>query len=260
MAVSPPPSSSSGVDPSPCEYDVFISFRGDDTRKTFTGHLYAALLRDEIKAYIDEKSLEKGEDISRALPKAIEESAISIIVFSPNYASSTWCLNELVHILKCKKEKDQIVLPIFHSVDPSDIRKQKRNYEEAFVEYEKRFSNETDKVNEWRRALTEASGFSGWDLRGKSEADIVKEVVKDVKEKLKYSRSNGALEDLRKKLEEKLELANNVLEDAEEKQLTDEKVRDWLLEMKEVKYRADELLDKINYEELKRKQEADSKS
>ena len=97
-------------------------------------------------------------------------------------------------------------------------------------------------------------------IYARSEADIVKEVVKDVKEKLKYSRSNGALEDLRKKLEEKLELANNVLEDAEEKQLTDDKVRTWLLEMKEVKYRADELLDKIHYEELKRKQEADSKS
>ena len=73
-----------------------------------------------------------------------------------------------MHILKCKKEKNQIVLPIF-GVDPSDIRKQKRSYAIAFVEHDQRFSDETDKVKvkEWREALTEASGFSGWDLRGK---------------------------------------------------------------------------------------------
>ncbi|KAL5552554.1 hypothetical protein UlMin_039955, partial [Ulmus minor] len=175
--------SSSAVDPSPCEYDVFISFRGEDTRRNFTGHLYSALRGNQIKVYIDEESLEKGDDVFRAFPKAIEESAISIIIFSTNYASSTWCLNELVHILKCKKDKAQIVLPIFLGVDPSDIRKQKGSYGAAFVKHSKRFKkrrlrlfclcfiarerfkNKMDKVQEWRQALIEASGFSGWDSR-----------------------------------------------------------------------------------------------
>ncbi|KAL5552553.1 hypothetical protein UlMin_039954, partial [Ulmus minor] len=176
-------SSFSGVDPSLCKYDVFISFRGGDTRHNFTGHLYSALCRNQVKTYIDEISLEKGDDISRALPKAIEESAISIIIFSPNYASSTWCLDELLHILKCKRDKSQIVLPIFLGVDPSDIRKQKGSYGAAFVKHRKRFKqrrlrlfclcfiarkrfkNEMDKVQEWRQALIEASKFSGWDSR-----------------------------------------------------------------------------------------------
>ncbi|KAL5553076.1 hypothetical protein UlMin_040477, partial [Ulmus minor] len=160
------PSSSSGVDPSPCNYDVFISFRGGDTRHNFTGHLYSALCRNQVKTYIDEISLQKGDDIYRALPKAIEESAISIIIFSTNYASSTWCLDELVHILKCKRDKSRIVLPIFLGVDPSDIRKQKRSYADAFVEHEQRFYNTIDKVQEWQQALKEASGLSGWDSRG----------------------------------------------------------------------------------------------
>ncbi|KAL5552565.1 hypothetical protein UlMin_039966 [Ulmus minor] len=160
-------SSSSGVDPSQREYDVFISFRGEDTRHNFTSHLYSALHRNQIKAYIDEVSLDKGDDVSRALPKAIEKSAISIIIFSTGSASSTWCLDELVHILKCKKEKDQIVLPIFCGVDPSDIRKQKGSYCAAFVKHEQRFNNKMDKVQEWRQALIEASGLSGWDSRGR---------------------------------------------------------------------------------------------
>ncbi|KAL5552556.1 hypothetical protein UlMin_039957 [Ulmus minor] len=177
--------SSSGVDPSPCKNDVFISFRGEDTRCNFTSHLYSALCRNQIKVYFDEKSLEKGDDVSRALPKAIEESKISIIIFSKDYASSTWCLNELVHILKCKKDKARIVLPIFLGVNPSDIRKQKGSYGAAFLKHRKRFwqrrlrlfclcfiarkcfKNKMDKVQEWKQALIEASGFSGWDSRGK---------------------------------------------------------------------------------------------
>ncbi|KAL5548714.1 hypothetical protein UlMin_003945, partial [Ulmus minor] len=84
-----------------------------------------------------------------------------------------------------------------------------------------------------------------------SESVIVDEVVKDVKEKLKHIGSNGGIEDLLKNLKEELRLANRVLEDAEEKQLTDKDVREWLFNMKEVNYRADELTDKINYEELR---------
>ena len=160
-------SSFSGVDPSPCKYDVFISFRGGDTRHNFTGHLYSALCRNQVKTYIDEISLQKGDDISRALPKAIEESAISIIIFSTNYATSTWCLDELLHILKCKREKSQIVLPIFLGVDPSYIQKQTGSYGDAFVKHEQRINNTKDKVQEWRQALIEASGLSGWDSRGK---------------------------------------------------------------------------------------------
>ncbi|KAL5574164.1 hypothetical protein UlMin_023761, partial [Ulmus minor] len=158
--------SSSCVDPSLYKYDVFISFRGEDTRLNFTSHLYKALCQNRIRAFIDEDRLKKGDDVSRALPKAIEESAISIIIFSTNYASSTWCLDELVHILKCKKDKDQIAVPIFHGVDPSDIRKQKRSYADAFVEHQQRFNNAIDKVQEWRQALKEASGICGWDSRG----------------------------------------------------------------------------------------------
>ncbi|KAH9726194.1 Disease resistance-like protein DSC1 [Citrus sinensis] len=55
-----------------------------------------------------------------SLVNAIEASAISVIVFSEGYASSRWCLDELVKILDCKKEYAQIVIPVFYRVDPSD--------------------------------------------------------------------------------------------------------------------------------------------
>ena len=78
----------------PKKFDVFLSFRGEDTRLGFVGHLYNALCQRGINTFID-NNLQRGEEISVKLLKVIESSKISIIVFSENYASSSWCLDEL---------------------------------------------------------------------------------------------------------------------------------------------------------------------
>jgi hypothetical protein len=144
-------------------YDVFLSFRGEDTRKTFTDHLYAALDQAGIRAFRDDDELPRGEEISDHLLRAIQESKISIVVFSKGYASSRWCLNELVEILECKKRKTgQIVLPIFYDIDPSDVRKQTGSFAKAFDKHEKRFEEKL--VKEWRKALEDAANLSGRSL------------------------------------------------------------------------------------------------
>ncbi|KAL5554635.1 hypothetical protein UlMin_042036 [Ulmus minor] len=157
-------SSSAAADPSLHKYDVFISCSGE-TRNSFTSHLYSALRQKQIKAYADEVSLEIGDGIPRAVPKAIEESAISIIIFSKDYASFRWCLDELVHIIECRHEKNQIVLPIFYGIEPNLIRNQKGAYGAAFCYYEESFKDKMDKVQEWRQALSAAAGLSGWESR-----------------------------------------------------------------------------------------------
>ncbi|WMV26126.1 hypothetical protein MTR67_019511 [Solanum verrucosum] len=93
------PSTSSGF-----SYDVFLSFRCEDTRKTFTCHLYFRLRRIEINTFIDDEELRKDEVASTKLEKAIEESRVSIVVFSKYYASSSWCIEELVKVLECKEK------------------------------------------------------------------------------------------------------------------------------------------------------------
>ncbi|KAM7466167.1 hypothetical protein LguiB_013729 [Lonicera macranthoides] len=89
-------SSSYLMAPRTWNYDVFLSFRGEDTRRNFTDHLYDALTRAGIHTFRDDDQLPRGKHIPFQLMKAIEESRISIIIFSENYASSRWCLNELV--------------------------------------------------------------------------------------------------------------------------------------------------------------------
>ncbi|CAK7338922.1 unnamed protein product [Dovyalis caffra] len=146
-------------------YDIFLSFRGEDTRKNFIDHLYTALIQAGIYTFRDDHELPRGEEISPQLVKAIEGSRISIVVFSEGYASSRWCLNELVNILKCRHKLGQIVLPVFYDMDPSDVRKQTGNYAKAFDEHEVRFKEEMEKVNKWKEALTEAGNLSGWGLK-----------------------------------------------------------------------------------------------
>ncbi|PRQ54529.1 putative TIR domain, winged helix-turn-helix DNA-binding domain-containing protein [Rosa chinensis] len=166
------------------KYDVFLSFRGEDTRYTFTSHLYEALRRAKIQTYIDYK-LERGDEIAPALLEAISESKLSVIIFSKNYASSAWCLDELVHILKCRDLYKQFVIPIFYGVDPSAVRKQFGSYADAFVEHEKRFKDPMDKVLRWREALTTAANISGFDSQTIwPESDLVKIVVNDILAKL----------------------------------------------------------------------------
>jgi hypothetical protein len=85
-------------------YDVFLSFRAEHTRSNFITRLYRALREKGISTYMDEK-LERGDEISSALIKAIKESNTAIVVLSKNYASSKWCLDELMEILECKEKK-----------------------------------------------------------------------------------------------------------------------------------------------------------
>ncbi|KAL5577276.1 hypothetical protein UlMin_018975 [Ulmus minor] len=144
------------------KYDVFISFRGEDTRHNFTSHLCAALRRKKVEIYIDEDGLERGKEISPALLQAIQESKIAVVIFSKNYGSSTWCLEELLEILRCREKNRQEILPVFHNIDPSHVRKQKGSYKNAFDDHEKRFKDRIHKVLEWRDALTKAANSSGW--------------------------------------------------------------------------------------------------
>ena len=148
-------------------YEVFLSFRGQDTRHGFSSHLYAALCQKGIYTFLDDDKLERGKSISPELLQAIEGSTCSLVILSPNYASSTWCLDELVKIIHCMKTMGKIVLPIFYHVDPSHVRKQSGPFEQAFSKHEHDFRDTLHKVQTWRDAFTEVANLGGWDLSNK---------------------------------------------------------------------------------------------
>ncbi|XP_031111603.1 TMV resistance protein N-like [Ipomoea triloba] len=153
------------LQPSTWEYDVFLSFRGEDTRKNFISHLYSALCNAGIRTFRDEEELRKGESLAPELTRAIQNSRVSMIIFSKNYASSRWCLDELLQILECREKGKQLVYPIFYDVKPSEVRNQSESYGMALAKHEERFGGK-DKVKKWRDALTKVANMSGWDLQG----------------------------------------------------------------------------------------------
>ncbi|RHN52964.1 putative winged helix-turn-helix DNA-binding domain, toll-like receptor [Medicago truncatula] len=170
-------------------YDVFVTFRGEDTRNNFTDFLFDALQTKGIIVFSDDTNLPKGESIGPELLRAIEGSQVFVAVFSINYASSTWCLQELEKICECVKGSGKHVLPVFYDVDPSDVRKQSGIYGEAFIKHEQRFQQEFQKVSKWRDALKQVGSISGWDLRDKPQAGEIKKIVQTILNILKYKSS-----------------------------------------------------------------------
>lgn len=143
---------------SPWRYDVFPSFRGEDVRNNFLSHLLKEFENKGIVTFRDDH-IERSHTIGPKLLEAIRESKIAVVLFSENYASSSWCLDELVEILKCKEDKGLKLMPIFYKVDPSDIRKQTGNFGIAFAKacYQKPENQQQC----WRKALADAANLVG---------------------------------------------------------------------------------------------------
>ncbi|KAI3496937.1 hypothetical protein L1887_39315 [Cichorium endivia] len=157
------------------KYDVFLSFSGKDTRKNFIDHLYYALQQSGISTYKDDERIEKGKRISDELMGSIEDSKFFIVVFSKNYAYSSWCLNELLKIMECHKTTEHAIYPVFYDVEPTEVRNQTGTVGEAFARHEKE-----EAAGEWRKALKEAADVAGWELKNTAdghEAKLIRLIV-----------------------------------------------------------------------------------
>ncbi|KAK2419787.1 disease resistance protein RUN1 [Trifolium repens] len=162
------PSSSSSFPNKYFNYQVFLNFRGIDTRHVFANNLYHALKDKGIHTFIDYNDLQRGNEITPTLIKTINESRIYIPIFSINYASSSFCLDELVHIMHGFKEKGRLVLPVFYGVDPSEVRHQNGHYCRALAEHEKKFQNNEknmERLYHWKIALNQAANISGYHFK-----------------------------------------------------------------------------------------------
>nr|GEU57343.1 Toll/interleukin-1 receptor-like protein [Tanacetum cinerariifolium] len=145
-------------------YDVFLSFRGEDTRYSFTDHLYDALKRAGIDhTFKDNEEINKGGELKPEIERAIKESRASIVVLSENYATSAWCLDELSLILEQRWECNRFVLPIFYHVNPSDIRKRS---EIPMIEVDAYPRWAYYKMTHWKNALKEVADLAGMVISG----------------------------------------------------------------------------------------------
>ncbi|XP_056166377.1 disease resistance protein L6-like [Syzygium oleosum] len=141
------------------EYEVFLNFRGPDTRLNFTDCLYHAMDGAGIRVFRDNEEMRKGEAIKGELERAIKSSAICIPIFSRNYTSSAWCLRELTYMVDCKA----MILPIFFDVEPKDVKLKTNFYQDALQRHKEKFSCED--VQRWEEALVKVAHMKGWDVK-----------------------------------------------------------------------------------------------
>ncbi|XP_006285098.2 disease resistance-like protein DSC1 isoform X1 [Capsella rubella] len=171
-------SSYSSSDHSKRQFDVFVSFRGKDTRNSFTSYLVQFLHRKGVDAFFDGR-LRRGKDIS-VLFDRIEQSKMSIVVFSENYANSTWCLEELWKIMQCREKFGHGVLPIFYKVKKFDVENQKGSFEAPFQRPKESFKGGGHKVEAWKEALKTASNILGYVLpEERPESEFVEKIAKE---------------------------------------------------------------------------------
>ncbi|OWM86768.1 hypothetical protein CDL15_Pgr015804 [Punica granatum] len=184
-------SESSSSDTGAYDYDVFLSFRGSDVRLGFADVLYHGLTNAGVRVFRDDEGLGRGDYIPDALLQAMKRSRISIPIFSKDYASSRYLLEEVVGMLDCRKLEGHVVIPIFYDVDPIDVRMQRGTIGESFASHEER-GVDPDRIQTWRQALHEVTSLRGWELRGHGFSEVVKRIVSEVLRILKMDVSESS--------------------------------------------------------------------
>ncbi|XP_023633834.1 probable disease resistance protein RPP1 isoform X3 [Capsella rubella] len=144
------------------KFDVFPSFHGPDVRRAFLSHIFVVFKGMGINTFID-NDIQRSKSIGPELMKAIRGSKIAIVLLSKNYASSSWCLDELAEIMKCREVPGQIVMTIFYEVEPTDIKKQTGDFGKAFRKTCKGKTKE--RIERWRKALEDVATIAGYHTR-----------------------------------------------------------------------------------------------
>ncbi|KFK32996.1 hypothetical protein AALP_AA6G316100 [Arabis alpina] len=180
-------SSSSSSSSNMKRYHVFPSFHGPDVRRTFLSHLHNRFSSYGITVFKDQE-MERGHTIGHELVQAIRESRVSVVLLSKNYATSSWCLDELVEILKCKESPGHFVLTVFYDIDPSHVRKQSGGFGEAF---ERTCERKTEEVKQrWKKALTDVAEIAGeHSINWNDEGEMIEKIVISVSSRLNVTRS-----------------------------------------------------------------------
>lgn len=153
------------------KWDIFLSFQRD-TRHNFTERLYAALMiKEQVRVWND--NVERGNhELGPSLLEAMEDSVAFVVVLSPEYAKSHWCLEELAMLCDMRSSLSRPILPVFYEVDPWHVRTQKGPFEMDFEEHSKRFGEE--EIQRWRGAMNLVGDISGFVHRYDSNIFISK--------------------------------------------------------------------------------------
>ncbi|KAM7477965.1 hypothetical protein LguiA_026178 [Lonicera macranthoides] len=165
-------------------YDIFFSLSHLDGNST--DYLYKDLVGSGLRIFREGDPIERSEDIESDLKKAIQRSKFCVVVLSKSYASSKWCLDQLVMMIECRRSA---ILPLFCD--------EKGRIGEGFARFEDQLKLETDyqrcenlrdKIQGWSGALSFASDLPGFVLQNQAdghESKFIQKIIEAIEEKVK---------------------------------------------------------------------------
>ncbi|KAL4582594.1 hypothetical protein LXL04_007148 [Taraxacum kok-saghyz] len=147
------------------KYDVFLSFRGEDTRTNFIDNFIMLFIR---KAFIPTRMTRESEKAKVSVMSSSDplKTQSFTSLFSPKIMPlrhGAWM--SFVKIIECQRTNGHTAYPVFYDVEPSEIRKQSGVVGKAFCKHE----NE-EAVGKWREALKVAADLAGWELKNVADS------------------------------------------------------------------------------------------
>jgi hypothetical protein len=104
------------------QWDVFISHASED-KDSFVRPLAEALTKRGVKVWFDEYSLKVGDSLTRSIDQGLSRCRFGIVVLSPAFFSKEWTQKELGGLVSRESDGQKIILPIWHNLTASDVRK-----------------------------------------------------------------------------------------------------------------------------------------
>ncbi|GLJ15138.1 hypothetical protein SUGI_0247650 [Cryptomeria japonica] len=158
-------------------HDAFINHRGADVKESVGSLIFHNLQNKGLNVFFDKNSIQVGDNIPQSIEKAIHSAYVHVVIFSPNYAESVWCMKELQLILKTGAP----IIPVFCGIRPSELRMEDEDgvYARAFQKHAGKF--ETNLVEEWKKALSEVSYIKGYIFEG-DQGELLEQIATTVKQ------------------------------------------------------------------------------
>ncbi|CAN1246357.1 Disease resistance protein Roq1 [Linum grandiflorum] len=171
------------------EYDVFVCFRGEDTRDNITSQLAGRLREHGLRVFTDDR-FERTEPIDNLFSII----AMSVVIFSKDFAESSYCLDEVATIAGIMRNLGHRVLPVFYKVKPENVSDDSGTYVSIIGTILK---PNLEKKKRWIEALEAVAGCAGRTTdEVNDDYELCKTIVDDVLEKLTGLSSSGKFNDL----------------------------------------------------------------
>lgn len=104
-------------------YDLFISHASED-KQPFADQLAHALRQDGYRVWYDEFVLQPGRSLRRSLDEGLAESAVGVVILSPNFFRKEWALRELDALTSQQIYDQKLLIPIWLNVTRDDVARQ----------------------------------------------------------------------------------------------------------------------------------------